>query len=119
MIYRLNFEVKSTFFQRLKGLLGTSTDKSRPIALIPCNSIHTFCMTYPLDIAILDAKGRIVFSRRDVKPGSRITHQKGVCTLERASCSAFWPQATHRLVQTKLQDSSQLVLAFQGSEKHD
>jgi uncharacterized membrane protein (UPF0127 family) len=48
-------------FERMRGLLGRTPLKSGEALIIdPCNAIHTFGMTYPLDIVFVDAKGKVL-----------------------------------------------------------
>ncbi len=50
-----------TFAGRLRGLLFRSElADGEGLHLIPCRSVHTFGMTYPIDVLHLDARGRIV-----------------------------------------------------------
>ena len=71
---------------RLRGLLGTMPNEDL-VLLTPCSDVHTFGMSYSLDLAFIDARGRVLKSYRNVEPGSRLrcAHAKGV--VERAACS--------------------------------
>lgn len=68
-------------FERMRGLLGRPPLESGQALLIaPCNAIHTFGMSYPLDIVFVDAKGEILKLFRRLPPlrmakafGARIT----------------------------------------------
>ena len=44
---------------RLKGLLGTSPD-AEAVILVPCKSVHTYGMTYPIDVAFLGSSGEVL-----------------------------------------------------------
>ena len=94
----IDVEVSGTHWQfralmrwphRLRGLLGTSED-TMPVALIPCSSVHTWCMGYSLDIACFSSSGRVLASQRHVLPGQVITcpHAKMIC--ERPATDAPW-----------------------------
>ena len=49
-----------TFFQRTRGLLGRKDLKKDEGLYIPaCRSIHTFFMSFPIDVAFIDNDGRI------------------------------------------------------------
>lgn len=51
----------TTMFERMRGLLGRPELKSGEALIIePCNAVHTFGMTYPLDIVFVDAKGKVL-----------------------------------------------------------
>ncbi len=42
-------------WQRMKGLIGTkSLDKSETLWIKRCNSIHTYFMSFPIDLAFVD-----------------------------------------------------------------
>ncbi len=59
----------SGFFNRLRGLLGTRTlDDSEACWLIPCNSIHTVGMQYPIDVYFLNRENRIISVLENVRP---------------------------------------------------
>jgi uncharacterized membrane protein (UPF0127 family) len=49
------------FAKRLKGLMGT---RDLPVGsglhILPCNSIHSFFMRFPIDVAFLDKHGKII-----------------------------------------------------------
>lgn len=50
-----------SFMQRFKGLMGRPTlDFGEGLHIQPCNSIHTFFMRIPIDVAFLDGTGVIV-----------------------------------------------------------
>ncbi len=51
----------SSFRERLVGLLGrASLPVGEGLHIVPCNSIHTFFMRIPIDVAFLDPDGVIV-----------------------------------------------------------
>ncbi len=50
-----------SFAQRFRGLMGRrSLDMGEGMHISPCNSIHTFFMRIPIDVAFLDPQGVIV-----------------------------------------------------------
>ena len=54
-------ERAASFMQRFKGLMGRPTlDFGEGLHIAPCNSIHTFFMRIPIDVAFLDPSGVIV-----------------------------------------------------------
>lgn len=58
-------------FTRLRGLLGRRPlvgGASEALLLVPCNSVHTFYMGYPLDIVFLDAGDHVIGWRSGVRP---------------------------------------------------
>jgi uncharacterized membrane protein (UPF0127 family) len=79
----------SNAWERLRGLLGR-----RPLApdeallLERCNSVHTFGMGYPIDLAFLDRDGRVLRVVPRVRP-LRIAARLGArATLEMAAGAA-------------------------------
>lgn len=59
-----------TFRKRLRGLMF---DKRLPegtgIHLLPCRSIHTFFMSFPIDVLYLDKDGAIIGIETNLAPG--------------------------------------------------
>lgn len=59
-----------TFLGRARGLLGyPSLKPGQGLVLIPCQSIHTFLMRFPIDVAFLDCSGRVVHLIPHLAPG--------------------------------------------------
>jgi uncharacterized protein len=53
--------VASSLLDRAIGLLATrSLGAGEGLYLIPCKSIHTFFMRYPIDVLFLDAEGAVL-----------------------------------------------------------
>ncbi len=79
--------VASGFGSRLRGLLGTrSLSPGQGLLLVPCTSIHMFFMAIPLDVAFLDAEGRVISVYKNIKPWrmSRL-HPEAFAALELAA----------------------------------
>ena len=77
--------VADRWLTRLIGLLGTDSPPSPEsgLLLIPGGSIHTFGMRYPIDIANLDSRLRVLSQRSSVPPGRVVRAPSGTCaTLE-------------------------------------
>ena len=54
-------ERAASFTRRFMGLMGRpSLDFGEGLHIVPCNSIHTFFMRIPIDVAFLDPSGVIV-----------------------------------------------------------
>lgn len=50
-----------TFLSRLVGLLGTTAiAEGEGLWIVPCRSVHTVGMRYPIDVVFLDARGVVV-----------------------------------------------------------
>ena len=86
-------EVLNGFFSRLRGLLGSRRGDARARAALfsPCSSIHTCGMRYPIDVAMVDAWGRVVCSRRDVPSWRFVGCRSAAYVLERPSSVGPWP----------------------------
>lgn len=51
----------STFLTRFAGLIGTAAlAEGEGLWIVPCRSVHTLGMRYPIDVAFLDARGGVV-----------------------------------------------------------
>jgi len=51
----------STFLSRFVGMLGTDAiADGEGLWIVPCRSVHTLGMRYPIDVAFLDARGVVV-----------------------------------------------------------
>lgn len=85
--------VISSFMGRLRGLLGTRRGDARsvPLLLANCPSVHTFGMRYPLDVVLVDERGLVVGSWREL-PAGRIVRKAGARhAIERPSSAEPWP----------------------------
>lgn len=61
--------VADTFFARLKGLLGKrELPPGGGLWIKPCNSIHTFGMKFPIDVAFLDREMQVVALAKTLRP---------------------------------------------------
>ncbi len=67
---------------RLRGLL-CSAPSNDLLLLLPCRDIHTFGMSYAIDVAFLDSHGVVVRAQRDVLPNRRLREPAAVAVLER------------------------------------
>jgi uncharacterized membrane protein (UPF0127 family) len=62
-------EVASTRAARRRGLLGRDRlDPSAAMLLAPCPAVHTAFMRFAIDVAFLDADGRVVKLVRNMAP---------------------------------------------------
>jgi len=79
--------VARQYFERLRGLLGTThLDRGEGILLEHCSSIHTIGMSMTIDVVFLDQEDHIKRICHAVRPGKiRIGTTKTVRTLELAS----------------------------------
>lgn len=62
-----------SFWSRLVGLLGHSSLKPQEgLWIEPCDSVHTFFMRFPIDVAFVDRQGTVI-RRIDALPPWRAT----------------------------------------------
>jgi len=62
--------IASTFWRRLTGLLGTyELPAGTALMIVPCNSVHTFGMKYPIDVLFVDKDNRVMKTVGIMKPG--------------------------------------------------
>jgi uncharacterized membrane protein (UPF0127 family) len=58
-----------SFTARLVGLLGRRTlPVGEGLHIVPCNSIHTFFMRFPIDVAFLSTEGQVVKTFHALRP---------------------------------------------------
>lgn len=61
--------VADSWWRRCRGLLGRPPlSHGEGLLLLDCASVHTVGMGYPIDVAFLDAEGRVVRSIGDLGP---------------------------------------------------
>lgn len=76
---------------RFLGLLGRNgLGEGEGLHIVPCGSVHMFCMRFPLDIVYLDAELRVVKAVSNLRPwrvsaarGAKTTLELPVGTLAR------------------------------------
>ncbi|WP_267243165.1 DUF192 domain-containing protein [Streptomyces sp. PR69] len=66
-------EIAATYARRRRGLLGRDGIEGAML-LTPCNSVHTFRMRFPIDVAYLDRELRVLHLHT-VPPG-RLTRPR-------------------------------------------
>ena len=67
-----NIAVADSFWDRLRGLLGKKKlDYGEGMLLKPCRQIHTWFMSFPIDVLFLDKKGKIVEMLPALAPGKK------------------------------------------------
>lgn len=85
----LELGVLSTWAERLRGLLGTGPEAGA-VMLVRCGSVHTFGMTYPLDVALVGELGEVLLVRREVPPREVVSHVGACCAIERPAREGPW-----------------------------
>jgi uncharacterized protein len=64
-----HLSIAATPLARLRGLIGKRTLKQgEGLLLTPCNGIHTFLMSFPIDVIFLDKNNRVVEALENLKP---------------------------------------------------
>ena len=65
-----NIEVAGTFMTRLVGLLGKKKlEQGEGLLLRPCRQIHTWFMSFEIDVIFLNKNGQIMALIAGMKPG--------------------------------------------------
>lgn len=95
--YPITIIEADTLLTRLIGLLGhSSIDSKQGLHIVPCSSIHTFGLTYPIDVIFLDKHGVVV------KTISRMSPNRIAKTIHSArSVLELPPDSIDRLQLTK------------------
>ena len=58
-----------SLFKRIKGLLGKKELKhGQALILKPCNSIHTFFMSFPIDVLFMGKQNEVVKAISNIHP---------------------------------------------------
>jgi uncharacterized membrane protein (UPF0127 family) len=82
----------STFLSRLVGLLGTAAiAEGEGLWIVPCRSVHTLGMRYPIDVAFLDARGVVVGTLEGLPPnrvGRVVRDARGALELRAGTLAA-------------------------------
>lgn len=60
--------IAETFFERLKGLMFVSKEKSFNLLIKNCNSIHTCFMKFNIDVYCLDKNYKIIKFYKELNP---------------------------------------------------
>jgi hypothetical protein len=75
--------VAERWWSRTRGLLGRHLHQREGLLIRPCRAVHMFGMHYAIDVAFLDAEGRVVAAYPDLRP-ARMTgyHRSAAAALE-------------------------------------
>jgi uncharacterized membrane protein (UPF0127 family) len=61
--------VADSFFLSLRGLIGRARlETGYGLWIVPCQSVHTFWMRFPIDVVFLDKHYRIIHLVENLKP---------------------------------------------------
>ena len=88
-------QLADTFWQRLKGLLGTRfLPLGYGLIIKPCNSVHTVGMSFPIDVLFVDDNHCIIKivdnmlpSKASMASNSRYVVELPAGTAHKAACS--------------------------------
>ncbi len=72
-------KVAETFWSRFTGLLGYSLGDDEGLYIKPCSSVHTFGMSYPIDVVFLDPTGKALSLYHGLKPWCLTRWIRGAC----------------------------------------
>jgi uncharacterized protein len=98
-----SMEVANTGSKRNKGLLGRDQlTQGEGLWIIPCSSVHTFWMRFPIDLVYLDSKKRIRKLRSAV-PAWRLS----ACLTAQSVLEL--PAGTLRDTQTQMGDTLEFL----------
>lgn len=78
-------EVARSFTQRLLGFTVRRESDGSVLAFPRCSSVHTCFMRFPLDIAFVDAAGKVLLLAREVAPWRVVSYPGASMVLERAA----------------------------------
>ncbi len=83
-----NISKTSNFIERMRGLLGAPPlKKNEGLLIVPCSSVHTFGMTYDIDLVFLDKQWNIVKTVNALKPWRMSASHAASMVLELAAGS--------------------------------
>jgi uncharacterized membrane protein (UPF0127 family) len=62
-------DLADTFFKRFIGWMGKrNVSEEEGLLLIPCKSVHTCFMRFPVDVLFIDVSGKVVHIIERLKP---------------------------------------------------
>lgn len=111
--------IAKTRWTRLRGLLARPPlGPGEGLLIVPCRAVHTWGMRYPIDVAFLDADGRVVAAYHRVEPGRRTpwhgeAHQ--ALELPAGTLARTWTEPGDLLVCSPDQVSSLPAVAEAGA----
>jgi len=79
-------QIATTLRARISGLLRCpKLADGETLLLVPCRSIHSFGLSRPIDVAFIDAGGKVLKSITGLPPRRLASSRKACATLERFS----------------------------------
>ncbi|MCI0422977.1 MAG: DUF192 domain-containing protein [Acidobacteria bacterium] len=96
--------VANTFFRSLMGLMGKpGLAEGHGLWIVPCQSIHTFWMRFPIDVIFLDQHRTVVHLVESLRPFRVSKH------LSKASSVIELPVNVIRTTCTRLGDEIEIT----------
>jgi uncharacterized protein len=89
--------VADTHWTRLKGLLGKSRASfwaGKGLWIVPCHGVHTFAMSFPIDVVYLDENNTIVHIEENVKPWRVTPLRMEASTVLELPARTVWSTST-------------------------
>ncbi len=91
-----NVSKTTNFIDRMRGLLGSAPLKQNEgLLIVPCSSVHTFGMTYAIDLVFLDKQLTIIKTVKALKPWRMAASSAASMVLELATDSLERLQLTN------------------------
>jgi len=93
----------TTFWRRLRGLqFRTQLSDGQGLLIAPCRSIHTFCMRFAIDVAMIDREGRVLCVIGSVAPWRVVAGPPGTFAILEMAAGTLSPRVAngHRVVVT-------------------
>ena len=96
--------VADSFFRSLVGLMGrTGLDVGHGLWIVPCKSVHTFWMRFPIDVVFLDKHHRVIHLVESLRPFRVSKH------LSRAGSVIELPVGAIRTTGTQIGDEIRIA----------
>lgn len=95
-----------THWKRLRGLLGTNSETFRVghgLWIIPCHGVHTFAMSYPIDVIYLDKEKIVVHTEEHVKPWRMTPVRLDATTVIEVPEHTIWSTGTEKGDQIEIE----------------
>lgn len=108
----------NSFFERLRGLLGTrGLEGGEGLWIVPCTSVHSFGMKYPIDVVFLDTAGTVVGVVPSLSP-NRVTrwflHASGALELPAGTIAETITERGDRVEFREEEDAMATAGGFPG-----
>jgi uncharacterized membrane protein (UPF0127 family) len=86
-------ELAAGYWSRLAGLqFRASLPAGRGLLLVPCGSVHTMMMRFAIDLVLLDATGKILGIRKNVRPWRLAIAPRGTHAVLEMPANTAWMQ---------------------------